>query len=83
MHKPEAPPCQGSDSTASNRCQGYPNFTQQLEQTSHVMAKKRDKAKTDKGILAQPIWELKRKIESTHKKSRVDDSAKRPVLEVI
>ena len=47
------------------------------------MAKKRDKAKTDKGILAQPICELKRKIESTHKKSRVDDSAKRPVLEVI
>ena len=51
LRKPEAPACQGSDSTASNRCQSYPNFTQQLEQTSHVMAKKRDKAVTEKGIL--------------------------------
>ena len=52
LRKPEAPACQRSDSTTSNRCQGYLNFTQQLEQTSHVMAKKRDKAATEEGILA-------------------------------
>ena len=47
---------------------------EQVEQTSHVMAKKRDKAVTEEGIFSVIILcELERKIESTDKKSYVGD----------